>query len=167
MDVGLPCVSLSDRYNALYGTNEFHGAMIKRVVQNHNVASVVAATRNAMTFAGGTGSFWPTPEWHRQCASRISPDEMQECSKSMLAGHVRTMRELGMVSKRPIIAIDKHLIPRHNKKWGPDLARSKYKSGTSVFETYITAQCVNDKCSWSLPPCPWAPSRLRPNSCVK
>ena len=53
MDVGLPCVPLSDRYNALYGTSGFHGAMMKGVVQNRNVASVVAATRNAMTLAGG------------------------------------------------------------------------------------------------------------------
>ena len=64
----------------------------------------------------------------------------------MLAEHVRTMRKLGMVSKRPTIAIDKHLIPRHGKKREPDLVRSKYKSGTSVFETYITMQCVNSKC---------------------
>ena len=134
--VGLPCVPLSDRYSALYGTSEFHGAMEKEAVQNRNAASVIAATRNAKTLAGGTGSFWPTPEWHRQCASKIVPDRLQECSKAMLAGHVQTMRELGMVSKRPIIAIDKHLIPRHDKKWGPDLVRGKYKSDTSVFETY-------------------------------
>ena len=146
MDVGLPCVPLSDRYNTLYGTSEFHGAMMKGVVQNRNVVSVIAATRNAKTLAGGTGSFWPIPEWHRQYASKIVPDRLQECSKAMLAGHVWTMRELDMVSKRPIIAIDKHLIPRHGKKWGPDLVRSKYKNGTGVFETYITVQCVNSKC---------------------
>ena len=146
MDVGLPCVPLSDRYNTLYGTSEFHGAMMKGVVRNRNVASVIAATRNAKTLAGGIGSFWPIPEWHRQYASKIVPDRLQECSKAMLAGHVRTMRELGMVSKRPIIAIDKRLIPRHDKKWGPDLVRSKYKSGTGVFETYITVQCANSKC---------------------
>ena len=86
MGVGLPCVPLSDRYNALYGTSEFHGAMEKEAVQNRNVASVIAATRNAKTLAGGTGSFWPTPEWHRQCASKIVPDRLQECSKAMLAG---------------------------------------------------------------------------------
>ena len=64
----------------------------------------------------------------------------------MLAGHVRTMRELDTVSKRPVIATDKHLIPRHDKKWGPDLVRDKYKSDTSVFETYITVQYANSKC---------------------
>ena len=60
------------------------------------------------------------------------PDRLQECSKAMLAGHVRTMRELDTVSKRPVIATDKHLIPRHDKKWRPDLVRGEYKSDTSV-----------------------------------
>ena len=45
--------------------------------------------------------------------------------------------------KRPVVAIDKHLIPRYDKKWENKLVRSKRKGGTNVFETYITAQCVN------------------------
>ena len=44
------------------------------------------------------------------------------------------------------VRVGKHPIPCHDKKWEPDLVRSKYKSGTSMFETYITAQCVNNKC---------------------
>ena len=31
MDAGLPCVPLSDRHNSLYGTSEFHGALMKGV----------------------------------------------------------------------------------------------------------------------------------------
>ena len=47
------------------------------------------------------------------------------------------------IPKRPVVAIDKHLIPRYDKKWENKLVRSKRKGGTNVFETYITAQCVN------------------------
>ena len=141
--------------------------MVKGVTQDRNAASVIAAIWSAMTLAGGTGSFRPAPEWHRQCASRIRPDEMQECSKSMLAGHVRTMRKLGIVFKRPIIAIDKHLIPRHDKKRGPVLVRSKHKSGTSVFGTYITVQCVNSKCRLVLAPMPMGAFSFTPKSVRK
>ena len=37
-------VPLFGRYSALYGTSEFHGAMMKEAVQNRNVASVIATT---------------------------------------------------------------------------------------------------------------------------
>ena len=48
----------------MYGTSEFRGAMVKGVVQNRNVAPVIATIQNAKTLTSGTGSFWPTPEWH-------------------------------------------------------------------------------------------------------
>ena len=41
------------------------------------------------------------------------------------------------------VAIDKHLIPKYDKNPGMEIVRSKKKSGTWKFETYITAQCVD------------------------
>lgn len=35
------------------------------------------------------------------------------------------------------VAIDKHKIPRYDKKIGPHLIRSKPENGTKTFETYI------------------------------
>ena len=43
------------------------------------------------------------------------------------------------------MAIDMHLIPCRSKKLGSDLRGGERKSGTSRFESYITAQCVNSK----------------------
>ena len=41
------------------------------------------------------------------------------------------------------VAIDMHLIPRYDKRYGTELVRSKAKDGTHVFEGYITIQCID------------------------
>ncbi len=43
-------------------------------------------------------------------------------------------------------AIDMHLIPRYDKKYGGELVRSRKKGGTHVFERYITIQCIAEHC---------------------
>ncbi len=39
-----------------------------------------------------------------------------------------------------------HLIPRYDKKHGGELVRSRKKSGTAVFERYMTIQCLVKHC---------------------
>ena len=68
---------------------------------------------------------------------------MAGCISTVISGQVASIKAAGRFPKRPVVAIDKHLIPRYDKKWRNKLVRSKRKGGTNVFETYITAQCVS------------------------
>ena len=60
-----------------------------------------------------------------------------------ITSRVASIKVADRFPKRPVVAIDKHLILRYDKKWENKLVRSQRKSSTNVFETYITAQCVN------------------------
>ena len=54
------------------------------------------------------------------------------------------LRKMGLLKKgqEVDVAIDMHLIPRYDKRYGTELVRSKAKDGTHVFERYITIQCL-------------------------
>ena len=65
------------------------------------------------------------------------------CIGTVISGQVASIKAAGRFPKRPVVAIYKHLMPRYDKKWRNKPVCSKRKGGTNVFETYITAQCVN------------------------
>ena len=67
---------------------------------------------------------------------------VEQAIEDIISDQLAKLQKLG-VMKSIHVAIDKHLIPRYDKKPGPELLRSKSKKGTYRFEGYITAQCVD------------------------
>ena len=63
-----------------------------------------------------------------------------------VSSQIGQLRETGRLDCREKIttAIDMHLIPRYDKKYGTKLVCAKRKSGTHVFERYITIHCVDN-----------------------
>ena len=55
---------------------------------------------------------------------------------------INALRRTGFLKRPLIIAIDATLKPRYDKSGYEYLKRSRYKSSTTRFETYATAQCV-------------------------
>ena len=140
---GLSCIRFSDRYNAVYDPEIFHKMMIKAVMAGSNLASVVNAVRESRIATSAKNPCMPTAEWFRQRTKDAEIDLVAGCISTVISGQVASIKAAGRFPKRPVVAIDKHLIPRYDKKWRNKLVRSKRKGGTNVFETYITAQCVN------------------------
>ena len=140
---GLSCIRFSDRYNAVYDPEIFHEMMIKAVMAGSNLASVVNAARKSRMATSARNPHMPTAEWFRQRTKDAEVDLVAGCIGTVISGQVASIKAAGRFPKRPVVAIDKHLIPRYDKKWRNKLVRSKRKGGTNVFETYITAQCVN------------------------
>ena len=108
-----------------------------------SLASVVNAARKSRMATSARNPHMPTAEWFRQRTKDAEVDLVAGCISTIISGQVASVKAAGRFPKRPVVAIDKHLIPRYDKKWENKLVRSKRKGGTSVFETYITAQCVN------------------------
>ncbi len=140
---GLSCISFSDRYNTVYDPEIFHKMMIKAVMTGSNLTSVVTAIRESRMATSARNPRMPTAEWFRQRTKNVETGLAEGCIGTIISGQVASIRAAGRFPKRPVVAIDKHLIPRYDKKWENKLVRSKRKGGTNVFETYITAQCVN------------------------
>ena len=86
-----------------------------------------------------------TAEWFRQRTKDAEIDLVAGCIGMVISRQVVAIKAAGRFPKRPVMAIDKHLIPWYDKKWESKLVRSKRKGGTNVFEMYITAECVNSR----------------------
>ena len=140
---GMSCIRFPDRYNAVYDHEIFHEMMIKAVTTDSNLTSVVTAARESKMATSAQNPHMPTAEWFRQRTRNAEVDLMNGCIDTIISGQVASIKAAGRFPKRPVVAIDKHLIPRYDKKWENKLVRSRRKGSTNVFETYITAQCVN------------------------
>ena len=66
--------------------------------------------------------------------------------EDVISAQVAKLQKYDIMNGAITIAIDKHLIPRYDKRPGPELFRSKSKKGTWKFKAYITAQCVDAGC---------------------
>ena len=140
---GMSCIRFADRYNAVYDHEIFHEMMIKAVMASSNLTPVVTAVRESRVATSAQNPHMPTAEWFRQRTKNVEVDLMNGCIDTIISGQVAAVKAAGRFPKKPVVAIDKHLIPRYDKKWENKLMRSKRKGGTNVFEAYITAQCVN------------------------
>ena len=83
----------------------------------------------------------PTARWFHKKMNSLSEESALELCDSMLEFTVK--RALKMCRGRAILAaMDKHLIPRHDKDV-THLVKSKAKGGTTWFESYATMQIVD------------------------
>ena len=113
-----------------------------------------AAARRLVTSSRGLGRGHrciPGGEWIRHMISRIDPGNLMESFNEKISFQLDRLEALGMLDGRRMdVAIDMHDISRWDGKHGAELVRSKAKNGTSLFERYITVQCVNSKVQLTL-----------------
>lgn len=135
----LSAVSVSRRYNAIYGMREFHRCMLVAALFHGFINQVATLLR-----AFGKGRA-PTGLWVRRRMRATSQADLVEG----LAESARRTLDACMSSKlaqRGItVAIDKTKYSRYDKNPGFELVRSKSKNGTTKFEAYISAQCVDGR----------------------
>ena len=135
----LACTNTSDRYNAIFGTDDLNYGMLKGAVMDSSVGGCANAQKrkHCSTLSD------------RRIASAIKgieQDAIQHAFEDKIAGQLDILKRLGRLSKKGLdLAIDTHLIPRYDRVPGEDLTRAKYKNGTTYFERYMTVRCVNDK----------------------
>ena len=79
--------------------------------------------------------------WHPETRG----SDVYKCFAGTVSLQIGQLREMRLLKKGQEIdvAIDMHLIPRYDKRYGAELVRSKAKDGTHVFERYITIQCID------------------------
>ena len=141
-----PCIKTSDKHNAIYATDDFIRCLTRAAVSNGQVAGCTMSARDVPAAPGMPRN--PTDEWIRSVAIRSKPGQIQDCLAETVGRQLNQLRDMGMITngQKTDAAIDMHLIPRYDKKYGSELVRSKKKSGTIVFERYITIQCIVKHC---------------------
>ena len=135
-----PCIRTSNRHNALYDAKDFNRCMVNACAHGRQVAG---CTRSAKKINADRNSN-PSEEWMRSMASKTDADHANKCFTNTVSMMLDQLCEMKLIKKyqKLDVAIDMHLIPRYDKKYGEELVRSKAKSGTHVFERYITLQCI-------------------------
>lgn len=84
----------------------------------------------------------PCGEWKRLVLEKLPAGASMSAFEDEVQRALQMIRELGTAPDKWDLAIDMHMIPRYDKKHGPELVRSKSKSGTDLFERYITVHSL-------------------------
>ena len=137
-----PCIHTSDRYNAIFGLDDFNKTIIHACSQKGQISGCAESARIIRSADNGTRT--PSDQWFLKIAKRTNSDEILSCFSNLAASNLQELFNLGIYKPdQPLdLAIDAHLISRYDKNFGVELVRSKPKNGTSVFERYVTIQCV-------------------------
>ena len=88
----------------------------------------------------------PQSDWLLRLIKTIDPDSMSErCDKMLSRSPKSALKFVEIYNIGPVtIAIDKHLIPRHDKPadMRHNMTKGKSERGTCTFETYMTVDIV-------------------------
>lgn len=142
-------IAVSHAPNAIYTSDHLNNGLLLGGVFSASSSGMVESARQACarmlrreTPGAPPGPGMPCGEWQRMMLSRLEPGAAVAAFFETLEENVRVLRGLGMLDGKLDRAIDMHLIPRYDAERGPELVRSKHKSGTTWFERYITIQSV-------------------------
>ena len=134
----LACANISNRHNAIFGTDDLNHGMLKGAIMDSSVGGCANAIKRKDCNT-------PSDRWYASAIKGIEQYTVQHMFKDKIAEQIDTLKKLDKFPKKGLdIAIDMHLIPRYDRVPGEELTRSKYKNGTTYFERYMTVQCVND-----------------------
>ncbi|MDE0401163.1 MAG: hypothetical protein OXL96_25490 [Candidatus Poribacteria bacterium] len=138
-------VAVSHAPNVVYTSEHLNNGLLLGGVFSASSSGTVESARQAcarMLGREAPGSGMPCGEWQRMMLARLEPGAATAAFFETLEENVRVLRGLGMLDGEMDLAVDMHLIPRYDAERGPELVRSKNKSGTTWFERYITIQSV-------------------------
>ena len=127
-------IAFSERYNAQYGIMEF--VTILSQMARFRISSEEAVRQVDISKKS------PTAKWFRNMFHSITPNDAMTLCDEMLNHTLKHICKKYR-NKSVLVAIDKHLIPRHDKFNMNYLIRSKADGGTHKFESYSTLQIVD------------------------
>ncbi len=127
-------IAFSERYNAQYGILEF--VTILSQMARFRISSEEAVRQIDINKKR------PTAKWFRDMIHSITSNDAMMLCDEMLNHTIKHIYKKYR-NKSVLVAIDKHLIPRHDKFNMKYLIRSKAGGGTHKFESYSTLQIVD------------------------
>ncbi len=129
-------LAVSTHCNAIYDERTAHQVLIHAACLHRSPASYARSQRNKNKLA-------PTPEWMRQVVRNTCEGSPEKMLIDIAKENIAELRRQNRLPAKVIIGIDKTKKPRYDKD-NSDLTPSKPKDGTSNFETYATAQILNE-----------------------
>ena len=124
--------------NAQYGVSEFAAILMK--MSESNIAS-----EEAIRLLKHAEKKMPSPKWFRNMVNSLESNSADELCMDMLTRTARLAKNTCRYKGGVLVAIDKHLIPRHDKDNMSHLIRSKPKGGASKFECHATMHSNTNK----------------------
>ena len=142
-------ITVSTEPNATYNIVLFHIAMIMACVSNQSVTGLLQSERTVHDIKWYKRGV-PNGEWVRNIFEQIDvvPDFVR-----IVENQMQRMQQFSRTKFWKIkfdIAIDETKLPRYDKKITDVLRKGKQKCGTTAFESYVTAQCVNTRLTLGL-----------------
>ena len=141
----LSCIRMPEGHNTIFDSKDLNRRMMDAAIRDSSVGGCADAVRTT----GGRAAA-PSGRWCAGIIRRTEKDALQKGLCDTIRRQVGTLKKKGgsgisrITRKGMTVAIDMHLIPRYDKKPGSELTRSRHKQGTTYFERYMTAQCVDD-----------------------
>lgn len=132
--------------NSIYGIDDLNAGMVRASTMN---VSVGGCANSARVVVGqnddGPNRASPCDRWFADALARADTDDIINYFAESASENLRMIAKQRKTHKRGLtLAVDTHLIPRYDRKPGPELTRSRQKSGTTRFERYMSVQCVYD-----------------------
>ena len=131
-------IGFSTGNNAQYGMGEFAAILMKMSESN-------IACEEAIRLLKHAEKKMPSPKWFRNMINSLESDSADELCTDMITRTARLAKNTCRYKGGVLVAIDKHLIPRHDKDNMSHLTRFKPKGGTSKFECYATMHVVAEQ----------------------
>lgn len=131
---------ISTRYNRKYGMMDAIDALFY-LCSNNAYAETGLKTLAMNTYH----KLVPSGSWLMKIIRKIPEARMESMLQKSLDSTVQYIKDMGFFDKPINVAIDKHLIPRYDKKPNDFLIRSRPKAGTTLFEAYATIHCVEKR----------------------
>ena len=150
------CVQMPTGRNATYGMQDFANGMMRAVILDTSVGGAANGINDAAE-ALNKILMRPVPsdQWFSNILSKTDSEAAIKSFTATITGLLSLLAKINQLPKEGLdIAFDIHKICRYDRKPGPELTSSKSKNGTSKFERYITAQCVNNDMRLILGCCP-------------
>ena len=132
---------------AKYAARHLNNAMLLGGVFNINAAGCMESARRTRKWMKKYEKVtsrieMPCGEWKRLVLERLPEGASIRAFDEEVAEALCMLQDLGMGRGKWDLAIDMHLIRRHDKKHGPELVKSKSKKATGLYERYITIQSL-------------------------
>ena len=93
-----PCIVVSRRYNAIYGTEDFHSSMAGACAHGRQVAG---CARSSKRIGSADGDLRPSDEWMRDVASRTRGSDVYKCFAGTVSLQLGQAAQDGAAQERP------------------------------------------------------------------
>ena len=138
-------VHLPTGHTASYGISDLNKGMAHAALLDASVGGTANGLRGAhIANSIKVNRVHPSDEWFRTVLASVNESDATSWFTSLVFEQIGMLRTMNMIPKEGLlIAIDMHKIARYDRTHGLELKPGKSEKGTSTFEQYITAQCVN------------------------